>query len=287
MTTNTLKRIIPAAALFIALPVGAFAATYAYVDTSGNVRSTEAPSPQQAIATAPAIGIHSGVILLDGSSLEDDLGGGGTVDDTDDMNTDDDNTVTINVMNHICDEDTQTVDEFDSFDGPDDNDTTDFHDKVLNCPTVVLDGDSYVDGTVHFPETRDFNFTVTGDDGEEMTISDAEFMPMKLCETDVDFDVNGDGDIDAGTCLETSMYSFEGVAGGNVTVTESETPGDVRAGALEFTPDALMENDDADTLVDEDVDDVFSDGDMTLMLDTDEDSQDNVVTLHIYNFVND
>lgn len=49
----------------LALPALASASTYAYVNQSGDVRSTEANTWQSAIATAPNIDAHSGVMLLD------------------------------------------------------------------------------------------------------------------------------------------------------------------------------------------------------------------------------
>lgn len=45
------------------LPAIAFASTYQYVDNSGNLRTVEANSPTQALATAPNIASHSGVML--------------------------------------------------------------------------------------------------------------------------------------------------------------------------------------------------------------------------------
>jgi hypothetical protein len=46
------------------LPVSASAATYAYVATNGEVKSVVAADWMTAIATAPGIHIHSGVLLL-------------------------------------------------------------------------------------------------------------------------------------------------------------------------------------------------------------------------------
>ncbi len=58
---------IATAALLIA-PFGmaaiAHAATYAYVNSSGNVSTVTASGWQTALATAPNIGLHSGVMLL-------------------------------------------------------------------------------------------------------------------------------------------------------------------------------------------------------------------------------
>ena len=50
------------------LPAFAQAATYAYVDASGDVRSITASDWQTAINTAPNIHMHSGVLLLNSSA---------------------------------------------------------------------------------------------------------------------------------------------------------------------------------------------------------------------------
>ncbi len=47
-----------------ALPSFAAAATYAYVNTAGEVRTVSADAPMTAIAIAPGIALHSGVLLL-------------------------------------------------------------------------------------------------------------------------------------------------------------------------------------------------------------------------------
>ena len=54
---------LAAVALF-SLPVFAYAATYAYVNTTGEVRTVTADSADAALATAPGLHIHSGVMLL-------------------------------------------------------------------------------------------------------------------------------------------------------------------------------------------------------------------------------
>ena len=71
---------IIALALFVAgSPSSSYAATYAYVNTTGEVRSVEAASSDSAIATAVDRSTHSGVILLtnllDFGIIGDQLGG--------------------------------------------------------------------------------------------------------------------------------------------------------------------------------------------------------------------
>ncbi|HUQ30400.1 MAG TPA: hypothetical protein VM103_02670 [Candidatus Paceibacterota bacterium] len=53
-----------ASTLAFALPSLASAATYAYVNTAGEVRTVVSGDPMNAIATAPGIAMHSGVLLL-------------------------------------------------------------------------------------------------------------------------------------------------------------------------------------------------------------------------------
>jgi predicted ribosomally synthesized peptide with SipW-like signal peptide len=188
--------------------------------------------------------------------------------------------VTVNVMKHICDDEIQSVQDFNQVDGPDANTTTEFHDKVLACPTVVREGDNYTNGTAAFDSKEDFDFTVTGADGEQQTIEDAAFKQGQVPESAIGVDVNGDGD--RNDSLDTSLYAFSNVSSGNVSITETEAPNNTRSGALAFTPSGLAPNDDASTLL-ENLSQVFADDD-TIELDTTRDTQDNEITLHVYNF---
>lgn len=62
----TKKILIGAAALMAsaAMPFSAFAATYAYVNTAGEVSTVDAADPSTAINVAPNRAVHSGVLLL-------------------------------------------------------------------------------------------------------------------------------------------------------------------------------------------------------------------------------
>jgi len=48
----------------LAIPAVTFANIYQYIDSGGNVQSIQANSPSEALATAPNLGLHSGVILV-------------------------------------------------------------------------------------------------------------------------------------------------------------------------------------------------------------------------------
>ncbi len=73
---NILVRSFIAALLLGAaiVPALSFAATYAYVNTAGEVRTVESASPNAAISSAPGIHMHSGVMLLDSQSDNDVVG---------------------------------------------------------------------------------------------------------------------------------------------------------------------------------------------------------------------
>ena len=70
--------IAAAAVASIALPSFAFAATYAYVNTAGEVNAVTAADANTALMTAPNISTHSGVMLLSDQSdpiVNDGVGG--------------------------------------------------------------------------------------------------------------------------------------------------------------------------------------------------------------------
>lgn len=86
--SNNAKRTISAAViaslalagvLLATMPTFANAATYAYVDATGEVKSITANDWMTAIAVAPNIHIHSGVLLLKTASdyqiIGDEVGG--------------------------------------------------------------------------------------------------------------------------------------------------------------------------------------------------------------------
>ncbi len=56
--------LVVVAIVFMSLPALSMAASYGYVNSLGNVSMVVADNPMIAIATAPNIATHSGVILL-------------------------------------------------------------------------------------------------------------------------------------------------------------------------------------------------------------------------------
>ncbi len=80
-TTSSFVKVgmIVAAFAVAAVPALTHAATFAYVNTAGNVSVVEAVDANTAIRTAPGISLHSGVLLLDSASdssvVGDNVGG--------------------------------------------------------------------------------------------------------------------------------------------------------------------------------------------------------------------
>ncbi len=68
LTCMTKKILAFAVFAALALPGMTYAANYAYVNASGDVSMVTAASPGVAIASAPNIATHSGVLLLDSTN---------------------------------------------------------------------------------------------------------------------------------------------------------------------------------------------------------------------------
>ena len=66
--------IIAAAFLLVGLPAFSYAASYAYVDSFGEVRQFTANTSAIAITDAPGIDIHSGVCLMTTQADDDMIG---------------------------------------------------------------------------------------------------------------------------------------------------------------------------------------------------------------------
>lgn len=199
---------------------------------------------------------------------------------------------TLIVMQHICNPDIQSEADFQAAEdagagGQPGGEGTlpGLVATVLACPTVVVAGDTPTDGIGAAPTA--FEYTVTDSAGASYSLtSDGMLMAAKLCETDINLDADGNGDISADTCLDVSMYSFEPVAEGDVTVTQTAPVGDSRFGTIRFTP---ASTDDMALL---------SASAGVINLDTSADTQvanpplplaeynDDVVVAHIYNFQN-
>jgi hypothetical protein len=185
-------------------------------------------------------------------------------------------TTTVMVMKHNC-EDVMTEADFEAVEaraatnpltpdaafGP-------TVETVLECPTVVLQGDPQTENAVAGGVSA-FDFTVAGQTGGAMQLSsDGVYEMLSACEPGVEYDADRSGTLDAGVCLDLSHYEFE-VAAGTVTVTETTPPAGFTFGTLRFTPGS---GDEA-TLV--------SASNGVIVLDTSAD-EDGMVMLHVYNF---
>ena len=174
--------------------------------------------------------------------------------------------VVITVMKHVCPASIQTQAQFDALGS--------FIDKVLACPVITVPGDVGPAGAIDAGE-KSFVFTVTDPDGvvHSMADGDAAFVPAQLCEATIG-DV--DGNPDNNVCVETSHYMWSGLKEGITTITELNPPSGYRYGALEFTPQDLHPNTDAQSLI--------SAGNGVIVLDTRLPHHQSDVMLHVYNF---
>ncbi len=148
---------------------------------------------------------------------------------------------------------------------------------VLACPTTVLPDDAEGQIGAVKNEPREFDFTITDADGNEFTLEDAEFMPQKVSEADVQRDLNGDGEFSKEVSLDTSHYKFTGLAVGEVKIHETSEPEGFRFGTFRLTPPELQKGSDDQATGAE----ITGNAMITADLSGDPDNQ---VMLHIYNF---
>ncbi len=151
----------------------------------------------------------------------------------------------------------------------------------LACPTIVLSvNDKDRTGGVAGPAV-DFDVEVTDSTGAKQTLADAVFTPAKLCETDLERDVNGDGNMTADVCLDVSNYTFSNLAVGTVTVKETTPPNGWKFGTLSLIPKVLQiaGSDDSKTGVD------FSAKTATVRLNLAGDADEQAL-LHVFLFAN-
>ena len=140
---------------------------------------------------------------------------------------------------------------------------------VLECPTVVLSGETQTPGAVA-GGTSSFDFSVTGGGAPQTLSADGTFAQAAACETDVSYDANRNGTLDANVCLDLSHHAFT-VNDGTITVTETSPPTGFAFGAVRFTPGS---GDEAS---------LVSAANGTIVLDTTNDA-DGMIMMHVYNF---
>ncbi len=151
---------------------------------------------------------------------------------------------------------------------------------VLNCPTTGLLGNEAMAGTVSSPRTN-YSFQVMNGTTTK-TLTDGTFMSHKICESNVNLDVNMDGTISSSTCLDISHYDVPLTPAGSstiVTITENMQPTGFHFGTIRFTPPSLSPNNDAQNLMTLDA------SSSTITLDMKNDT-DGMIMLHVYDFRN-
>ena len=204
-------------------------------------------------------------------------------------------TGTVMVMKHLCDPSIQSEADFQAVEArAATNPTTPMGvptlgstaETVLACPVIVRTGDSQTPGAIGAGSAH-FNFTTTdsatttqtlatdttfsGDNGFDTPVEDF------ACETDIGYDADRSGELDADVCLDFSSYAFADVVEGDVTLVETNAPAGARFGTVRLSPPELAPDEDVIGL------EFNSDGVMTFDSSADDDE---MVTLHVYNFVN-
>ncbi len=154
----------------------------------------------------------------------------------------------ITIMKHLCSNITSLPDflSLEAGKGP----IAALASTVLNCPTTGLLGNEAMAGTVSSPRTN-YSFQVMNGTTTK-TLTDGTFMSHKICESNVNLDVNMDGTISSSTCLDISDYDIPLTHAGSstiITVTENMQPTGFHFGTIRFTPPTLIPNNDAQNLV--------------------------------------
>ncbi len=183
----------------------------------------------------------------------------------------------IMVMKHLCNDSVRSLEDFENIEkGKDPVDA--LAATVLACPTTGLPGDEAVAQTVASARTN-YNFSVEGEKYSPIQMNDAEFTQHKLCESDLNRDVDKDGTVSGTTCLDISHYEFMNLKSqnGKVDVVETNPPQGFRFGTVRFTPTALVGNNDQQSFLTSDV------AQGRIKLDVSQD-KDKMVMLHVYNF---
>jgi hypothetical protein len=186
--------------------------------------------------------------------------------------------VQVMIMKHLCNANIKSLQDFQNL-GTGKDPVATLAADVLACPTTGLVGNAAVAGTVASPRSA-YNFTVQSNGKTKTLSADGTYMPHKVCESDLNLDVDGNGTISSTTCLDISHYQIPIMASGTpITVTESMSPSGFHFGTLRFTPVALDGNNDASSLTNLD----SANGVITLnpVGDT-----DGMIMLHVYNFPN-
>jgi hypothetical protein len=244
-----------------------FDASYYVVTVQGGpVTITETTAPDKHRFGAVELPDTNDAATLDANNV-DVAAGKFVLDPTHD--TSGDNTLVVHVYNfspprvtvvvHDCPDTVKTTADFAALGN--------FAAKLKGCPVVTRNGDDGPADAVNGGGHADVRVSVVGADATEHKISQATFVPAKVCESDLGADLDG-GD-PADLCLDVSGYAYNDVAQGGVTVTETKFPADYALGAAETDP----AHDAPPATVD------VQKG--TVALDT---STDGEVTLHLFNF---
>jgi hypothetical protein len=186
----------------------------------------------------------------------------------------------IMVMTHLCNSSIKNADDFQNMESGK-NPILAIAGDVLTCPTTGLAANAAATGTVASPRSM-YNFTVSTN-AQTMSLASGTFMQHKLCESDINADVNADGMVSTSTCLDISHYDVPVMSSSAsstiVHVMETQAPTGYHLGVLRFSPVALDGNNDSEALTYFDAHDGHIDLNMVA-------DKDGMIMLHVYNFQN-
>jgi hypothetical protein len=111
-----------------------------------------------------------------------------------------------------------------------------FAQQLLACPVTTLPNDAGPSGLFHADPVA-FDYTVKDANAAATALAAATFKPEDLCETDIQEDINNDGQISTNLCIDGSRYQFDGIVQGpGVIVTQNASPDGYRLGAVAIAP---------------------------------------------------
>lgn len=190
-------------------------------------------------------------------------------------------TYKVMIMTHLCNSSIKDWNDFENMESgrnPVENIARD----VLACPTTGLSTSVPVAGSIASPRSN-YDFSVTSDAQTQTLSTNGMFEPVKICESDVNLDLDGNGTIATSTCLDISDYMIpvntSSASSTILRVMETQSPAGYHFGALRFTPVAIDGNNDSEDIAY--VNPIHGEIDLNMVPD-----KDGMIMLHVYQFQN-
>ena len=185
------------------------------------------------------------------------------------------------IMKHLCPSYVRDMQDFNNLLANRDE-PTGFINAEFHCPTTVVNGNSPYPGSIYSTSTA-FNFQIWNwNDVATSTrtlVSNGTFVQSRMCETDINRDINLNGTIASSTCLDASHYEVPVTStSSKFMITESTQPNGYQFGTVLFTPPSISANNDMQNLTS------INSQSGVINLDMASDT-DNTIVLHVFNFM--